>query len=164
METIQQQIGALQLIVAKQQVSVKRQRFAIIALAAIIVAGGFIAAVRPVGDATFDTITCKGWDVVDSAGKVRITAYASTELVAGVTWLDKNGKQRITVDTSADGTASVALRDQKYTKRIIAKTESDNSAGVQWFDESGKLRIMSATMSIKEKLYAFLPTDDMDTK
>ena len=41
------------------QTSVKRQRFAIIALAGIIVAGGFIAAVRPAGDATFDTITCK---------------------------------------------------------------------------------------------------------
>jgi hypothetical protein len=39
METIQQQIGALQFIVAKQQASVKRQRFAIIALAGIIVVG-----------------------------------------------------------------------------------------------------------------------------
>ena len=45
METIQQQIGALQLIVQKQQAGMKRQRFAIIALAGIIVAGGFIAAV-----------------------------------------------------------------------------------------------------------------------
>ena len=46
METIEQQIGALQVIVAQQQVSGKRQRFAIIALAGIIVAGGFIAAVQ----------------------------------------------------------------------------------------------------------------------
>ena len=63
METIQQQIGAL-------QTSVKRQRCAIIALAGVIVAGGFIAAVRPAGDATFDMITCKGWKVVDERGNV----------------------------------------------------------------------------------------------
>ena len=67
METIHQQIGAL-------QTSVKRQRLLNIALLGIIVAGGFIAAVRPAGDATFDTITCKGWKVVDGDGKVRIGA------------------------------------------------------------------------------------------
>ena len=76
METIQQQIGALQVIVARQQVSGERQRFAIIALAGIIVAGGFIAVVRPAGDATFDKFTCKEWKVVDGDGKVRTASVA----------------------------------------------------------------------------------------
>jgi len=79
METIQQQIGALQLIVQKQQAGMKRQRFAIIALAGIIVAGGFIAAVRPVGDAAFDTITCKHLQVIDNNGTVRFAAFTTKE-------------------------------------------------------------------------------------
>ena len=73
METIQQQIGAL-------QTSVKRQRFAIVALAGIIVAGGFIGAVRPVGDAAFDTITCKNLQVIDNNGKVRFAAFTTKEI------------------------------------------------------------------------------------
>ena len=67
METIQQQLNAL-------QISVKRQRLLNIALHGVIVAGGFIAAVRPAGDAAFNKITCKGWKVVDADGKERITS------------------------------------------------------------------------------------------
>jgi len=52
------------------------QRFAIIALAGIIVAGGFIAVVRPARDATFDKFTCKEWKVVDGGGKVRTASVA----------------------------------------------------------------------------------------
>ena len=81
------------------QKSIKRQRFAIIALAGIIVAGGFVAAVRPAGDATFDTITCKQWKVVDAEGKERITAFTNPDGMAGVTWNDKDGKKRIAAGT-----------------------------------------------------------------
>ena len=120
METIQQQIGALQVIVAKQQVSVKRQRFAIIALAGIIVAGGFIAAVRPVGDATFDTITCKGWKVVDKDEKVRIQTSTTADGIAGVTWNDKDEKRRIMAATLADGSSNVSCVDKDGKMRIAA--------------------------------------------
>ena len=127
METIQQQIGALQLIVAKQQASVKRQRFAIIALAGIIVAGGFVAAVRPAGDATFDTITCKGWNVVDKDEKVRITATTFAEGHTGVGLRDKNGKLRISASTNADGSANVTWFDKNGTFRISASTNADGT-------------------------------------
>ena len=96
METIQQQLNAL-------QTSVKRQRFAIVALAGIIVAGGFVAAVRPAGDATFDKITCKGWNVVDGDGKERITAFSNPDGEASMGWFDKDGKVRIGAGTLVDG-------------------------------------------------------------
>ena len=111
METIQQQIVALQVIVAQQQVSVKRQRFAILALTGIIVAGGFIAAVRPVGDATFDTITCKKWKVVDGDGKLRIRAGTLADGTASVQWRDKDGKRRIDATTFANGTVILPTKD-----------------------------------------------------
>ena len=104
METIQQQIGAL-------QISVKRQRFAIIALVGIIVAGGFVAAVRPVGDATFDKITCKGWSVIDKDGKERILAATLADGDATVQWRDKDGKQRISARIQADGTVVLPTED-----------------------------------------------------
>ena len=103
METIQQQLNAL-------QTSVKRQRLLNIALLGIIVAGGFIAAVRPVGDATFDTITCKRWIVIDANEKQRITAFTANG-TAGVTWLDKYDKQRIGAFTLADGTVLFPTSD-----------------------------------------------------
>ena len=129
METIQQQIGAL-------QTSVKRQRFAIIALAGIIVAGGFVAAVRPVGDATFDTITCKGWNVVDKDGKERIVAGTRVDGDAGVQWLDKDGKRRIAAATSADGLASVAWRDKDDKTRIVAAIFADGTVALPTKDQN----------------------------
>ena len=145
METIQQQIGALQVIVAKQQVSVKRQRFAIIALAGIIVAGGFIAAVRPAADAIFNTITCKTWVVVDEYGKVRINAFTNPDGLACVGWLDKDGKVRINAFTNPDGQACVGWLDKDGKSRINASTNSDGQACVAWFDKDGKSRINAFT-------------------
>ena len=129
METIQQQIGAM-------QKSIKRQRFAIIALAGIIVAGGFIAAVRPAGDATFDTITCKGWKVVDKDGKERIVAGTHADGYAGVQWLDKDGKRRIAAATSADGLASVAWRDKDDKTRIVAAIFADGTVALPTKDQN----------------------------
>ena len=107
METIQQQIGAL-------QTSVKRQRLLNIALLGIIVAGGFIAAVRPAGDATFDMITCKGWKVVDNRGNVRIRAATCAPIepeVAMMQLFDKEGNVKIAALTTANGIPSVMMYD-----------------------------------------------------
>ena len=188
METIQQQIGALQVIVAKQQVSVKRQRFAIIALAGIIVAGGFIAAVRPVGDATFDTITCKEWNVVDGDGKERITAFTNPDGQASVQWLavfavafvgyvvsqrnptfgtitckgwkvvDADGKQRIVAGTHAEE-AGVQWLDKHGKKRIAAATLADGQACVAWIDRDEKVRINAATHADGQAGVAWLDKD-----
>ena len=151
METIQQQIGAL-------QTSVKRQRLLNIALLGIIVAGGFIAAVRPVGDATFDKITCKGWNVVDKDEKVRIVAATLANGQASVTWLDKDEKARIGAATFANGDASVAWLDKDGKLRIKAVTFADGEASVSWHDKDGKGRIMAATLADGTVV---LPTEDL---
>ena len=151
MKTIQQQIGAL-------QTSVKRQRLLNIALLGIIVAGGFIAAVRPVGDATFDKITCKGWNVVDKDEKVRIVAATLANGQASVTWLDKDEKARIGAATFADGDASVAWLDKDGKLRIKAVTFADGEASVSWHDKDGKGRIMAATLADGTVV---LPTEDL---
>ena len=140
------------------QKSIKRQRFAIIALASVIVAGGFIAAVRPAGDATFDTITCKTWKVVDKDGKLRITASTLADGDAGVQWLDKDGKERITADTSASGNAGVKWRDKDGKARIGAATDEKGNAGVVLGDKDGKPRIAAATFPDGT---VALPTEDM---
>jgi len=151
METIQQQIGAL-------QTSVKRQRLLNIALLGIIVAGGFIAAVRPVGDATFDKITCKGWNVVDKDEKVRIVAATLANGQASVTWLDKDEKARIGAATFANGDASVAWLDKDGKLRIKAVTFADGEASVSWHDKDGKGRIMATTLADGTVV---LPTEDL---
>ena len=152
METIQEQLNAL-------QTSVKRQRFAIIALASIIVAGGFIAAVRPVGDATFDTITCKGWKVVDKDGKERITAFTNPDGQALVRWLDKDEKVRIAAGIFADGEASVQWLDKDKKLRIKAGTFASGNAIVGWVDKDGKLRIDASTRADGTVV---LPTKDLN--
>ena len=138
METIQQQIGAL-------QTSVKRQRLLNIALLGIIVAGGFIAAVRPAGDATFDTITCKGWKVVDADGKVRIAAVTLADGEASVVWKDKDADVKIKASTFAEGNAKLQLLDKYEKVRITAFTNPDGQASVHCFDKDGMLRIYAGT-------------------
>jgi len=175
METIQQQLNAL-------QTSVKRQRFAIIALAGIIVAGAFVAAVRPVGDATFDKITCKGWKVVDGDGKqriaaatlaggqafvhlfdtdrkLRISAETFDDGTAGVKWYDKEEKVRIKTSTFAEGDAIVQWRDKDGMLRILAGTYADGQAGVQWFDKNKNCRIAATT---SDDGTVILPTQDLN--
>ena len=146
MEIIQQQIGALQVIVAQQQVSVKRQRLLNIALLGIIVAGGFIAAVRPVGDATFDKVTCKSWRVVDAEGKSRIGA-GSLDGNAGMQWFDKSGKIRINVSTAEEGNAGMQWFDKDGKERIRAATGVDGTADVRWLDKNGMPRIGAGTLA-----------------
>ncbi len=127
METIQQQLNAL-------QTSVKRQRLLNIALLGVIVAGGFIAAVRPVGDATFDTITCKGWKVVDKDGKLRIVAATLDDGQASVALLDKQKKARISATTFADGDAGMTWRDKDEKTRIGAVTFADGTVNLPTTD------------------------------
>ena len=128
MDNIQDQIRVL-------QTSVRRQRFAIVALASILAGSALIGVVRPVGDATFDidtfdieTITCKTLRVVDEDGKVRISAYAEADGSAAVGWYDKDGKVRIAAYTQdADGTAGVAWFDKDEKVRIGAATKADGT-------------------------------------
>jgi len=50
---------------------------------------------------TFDTITCRGWNVVDEGGKVRIRAIVFDRGTEAVThWLDQDGDIRISAGTA----------------------------------------------------------------
>ena len=102
----------LQTQIDEMKRSLNRQKLINIALASVIVAGVGVAAIQPAGDATFDTITCKAWKVVDNESRVRIAAgtYANGE--AGVVWMDKDGKKRINAGTYADGEAGVVWLDK----------------------------------------------------
>lgn len=113
MDNIQDQIRALEASVTSQQTSIRRQRFAIVALGTILAGSALIGAVRPAGDATFDTITCKGWRVLDSDGKVRISATTAADGTAGVAWADKDEKVRILASTLSDGTVTYPTKDGK---------------------------------------------------
>jgi len=125
METIQQQLNAL-------QTSVKRQRLLNIALLGIIVAGGFIAAVRPAGDATFDKITCKEWSVVDERGNVRIRAATCAPIepeVAMMQWFDKEGNVKIAALTSGNGIPALMMYDNVQV-RIAATILPSGTVGL----------------------------------
>ena len=120
MENIQQQIGAL-------QKSVQRQRIAIFVLAGICTAGVLIGATKPTEDATFDTITCKKWVVVDGDGKPRIVAGTNADGRAGLQLFDKDEKMRIAAGTFPDGRAGLQLLDKDEKVRIVAGTLADGT-------------------------------------
>jgi hypothetical protein len=123
MEDIQAQIQSL-------QTSVRRQRFANVALATLLAGSVLLGAVSPAGDATFDTITCKEWRVVDKDGKARISARTNANGTAGVKWTDKDGKDRLAASTSADGDAGVAWADKDGKPRISALTHADGTVSL----------------------------------
>jgi len=113
MDNIQDQIRALEASVKSQQTSVRRQRFAIVALATILAGSALIGAVRPAGDPTFDKITCTEWHVVDKDGTPRISAFTNADGIAAVAWRDKDGKARISAATDADGFVIYPTKDGK---------------------------------------------------
>jgi YD repeat-containing protein len=137
MDNIQDQIREL-------QTSVRRQRLAIVALASVLTGIALIGAVRPVGDATFDTITCKEWKVVDKDGKVRIGA-GSTSNTAGMAWNDKDERMRVAIATSFDGAAVASWYDKDGKGRLTAATLPDGKAVVSWLDRDEKVRISAST-------------------
>ena len=120
------------------QISVRRQRFAIVGLASLLAGCTLLGAVSPAGDATFDTITCKEWRVVDKDGETRILALTNADGGAGVTWADKDGEARIAASTLADG-----------------------GAGVLWADKDGKARFAASTLANGNVLF---PTSDLGGK
>ena len=148
----------LQTQIDELKTSLNRQKLAIIALVCVIVAGVGIAAIQPAGDATFDTITCKAWKVVDKDGKQRINAGTHADGSAVVGWSDKDGKGRIGAGTFADGSAVVGWLDKDGKQRINAGTHADGRANVVWYDKDGKGRIGAATLADGTVV---LPTSDL---
>ena len=118
------------------------------------------AAARPDGNATFDTVTCKKWKVVDDSGKERIIAK-TTAIGAGITWYDKDETARIDASTLADGTAVMKWYDKDEKERMSASTFADGRASMDWFDKDGKSRIGAST---KTDGTVTLPTTDLKPK
>ena len=137
METIQQQIGAM-------QEDIKRLR----------------EELKEVKKGNFVKVTCKGWMVVDEDGNERISAGTFSNGSAGVKWIDKGGKVRIEADTD-DICASLLFSDYKGKGRILALTVLED-ASVQLLDKDGKNRIEAST-SIDSK-YAGVVWRDKDEK
>jgi len=139
--------------------SVQRQRIVIASLVGILGIGAFIGATRPAGDATFDTITCKQWIVVDKDGKARITAKTRADGEATVAWFDTDEKLRIGAGTWANGNAGVGWADNDGKKRISAMTFADGQARVQWLDKDEKPRISAKTLADGEATVLWLDKD-----
>ena len=146
MEDIQAQIQSL-------QTSVRRQRFAIVALATILAGCTLLGAVSPAGDATFDTITCKAWRVVDKDGKGRIRAATSDEGNAALVWFDEDGRGRIIVSTQGSRAGTMTFFDKDYVGRIHVSTSERGNASVSLYDKDGEERILAATNADGTVLY-----------
>ena len=142
----------LQTRIEKLETSLKRQKIAIIALAGV----GVFFAVKPHG-----IITCKGWQVVDKDGKLRISAATDADGTATMGLFDKDDKVRISAGVAASGSAGVGLNDKNEKVRIGATTNFDGSASVIWADKDEKVRI-SAGVSANGTVE--LPTKDLKSK
>jgi hypothetical protein len=139
MSTIEERIRVL-------EVSNRRQRYIISALSATVVGAVLVAATRPVGDATFDKVTCKSWAVVDSGGVTRIEAFASEDFKSGIYWRDPGNKLRIDVSTQKimQDCAHIRMLDGNSV-RIAAEVHPTNEARLELFGPDKKLRFLTAT-------------------
>jgi hypothetical protein len=146
MDQITQQIESL-------NTRVRRQQYAIVGLSAVLAGMALLGAARPVENATFDKITCREWEVVDTNGEVRISAGTQADGQAGVSWLDKDGKVRIGALTLADGIGTFGCLDKDRKLRISATTSADGGASVTWSDKDGKSRIIAATFADGTVMY-----------
>ena len=112
---------------ASMRSSLRRQRLFNLALVGIAIAAVTVAATRPVGDATFNTVTCTSWKLVDNEGKERISASTLADGSAGMKWVDNEGIVRITAFTMAGGSASIIMADKDGKVRIGAGTNPDGT-------------------------------------
>ena len=127
------------------QASVRRQRYAIYGLSAVLAGTALLGAARSSEDATFDMVTCRGWQVVDKDGTVRIAAATDADGKATVQWFDTGGKVRIAAATLASGDSGLEWFGKDGKKRINAATIADGSSGVSWFDANEKWRVAVVT-------------------
>ena len=92
-------------------------------------------------DATFNTVNCKTWNVIDANGNLRISATTTPDGSTSMTWLGKDGKPRIGATIAADDSASLAFADKDGMPRIGASTSADGNGGISLFGNDGKPRI-----------------------
>ena len=110
LHSIQQQVTALQALVQSQSAQINELRQA--------------EQRQKSGDLECNTVRCKVWKVVDSAGVDRMTAEISDNGDARILWCKSNGAVQIAIETLSDGSAAVLLRDCDGVARISAEINS----------------------------------------
>lgn len=108
--SIQQQVTALQALVQSQSAQINELRQA--------------EQRQKSGDLECNTVRCKVWKVVDSAGVDRMTAEISDNGDARILWCKSNGAVQIAIETLSDGSAAVLLRDCDGVPRIGSAVDS----------------------------------------
>ena len=112
-------------------------------------------------NATFDTVNCKTWNVIDDNGTARITATTSADGNGGISLFGNDGKPRIGVTIAADGNGGMTWFDKDMNLRMSAGTFANGNAGMTWFDKDGNSRITASTAADST---VTLPTTDLKLK
>lgn len=134
--------------IRKLEASNRRQRAAIAALACTLVGAALVAATRPAGDATFDSITCKRWAVVDAAGVERITTGGKGASDSpGIQWTDPTGKVIRMAAGVSDQEAKFMMFDKVGKRQIELETDGSGASGIELRGPDGKFVFTVGTRS-----------------
>ena len=136
LHSIQQQVTALQALVQSQaaQINELRQN----------------EQRQKSGDLECNTVRCKVWKVVDSAGVDRMTAEISDNGDARILWCKSNGAVQIAIETLSDGSAAVLLRDCDGVARISAEIDSAGHAILPSVDLNPRSPVLNDESRIEE--------------
>ena len=137
LHSIQQQVTALQALVQSQSAQINELRQA--------------EQRQKSGDLECNTVRCKVWKVVDSAGVDRMTAEISDNGDARILWCKSNGAVQIAIETLSDGSAAVLLRDCDGVARISAEIDSAGHAILPSVDLNPRSPIPNNESKIEKK-------------
>ena len=132
LRSIQQQVSALQALVQSQSAQINELRQN--------------EQRQKSGDLECNTVRCKAWKVVDSAGVDRMTAEISDNGDARILWCRPNGSVQIAIETKQGGAAGVLLRDADGVVRVCAAIESNGEVHLPTIDLKPRVPV-SATNS-----------------
>ena len=158
METIQEQIGALQAEVKQLRAELDR-----------VLTG------------KFDSLVCRKLTITDKEGRTRVAAGTRDENEVGIWWLDSKKRVRISATTSTDldperdGIASINLlgitaptwaatavfADPLEKVRVSLFTSDEGNSSIQFFDEERVKRVDIGTSEIRD---AFVSLKDGNKK
>ena len=136
LHSIQQQVTALQALVQSQAAQINELRQA--------------EQRQKSGDLECNTVRCKVWKVVDSAGVDRMTAEISDNGDARILWCKSNGAVQIAIETLSDGSAAVLLRDCDGVARISAEIDSAGHAILPSVDLNPRSPVLNDESRIEE--------------
>ena len=136
LHSIQQQVTALQALVQSQAAQINELRQA--------------EQRQKSGDLECNTVRCKVWKVVDSAGVDRMTAEISDNGDARILWCKSNGAVQIAIETLSDGSAAVLLRDCDGVPRIGSAIDSTGKILLPSVDLNPRSSVLNEKSKIGE--------------